>query len=139
MSAQTSEFPQLAGKTLAVWFVLLLAEFVHGTLRVLFLVPRVGDFPSRQIGVFTGSLIIGALVYLFAPWFGHLETPALLAIGATWLVLTVLFEFSMGLYLFHFPLARVLEDFNVAKGALFPFGLAFIFFSPLLAARLRHL
>jgi magnesium-transporting ATPase (P-type) len=129
---------RLAAKILTVWFVLLAVEFTHGALRVIFLVPRVGDFPSRQIGVFTGSLLIFVVVYLFAPWFGHLETRALLAIGFVWLVLTVLFEFAMGIFLFHFPLRRILEDFNIAKGGLFPLALLFLFFSPLLVARLRR-
>ena len=128
----------LLGKTLVVWLILLIAEFLHGTLRVLFLVPRVGDFRSRQIGVFTGSLLIFVLVYLLAPWFGPLSTRTLFAIGAIWLVLTTLFEFAMGIFLFHFPLARLLEDFNVPKGGLFPFALLFLFFCPLLVFRLRR-
>jgi hypothetical protein len=139
MSENSIDFPRLAGKTLAVWMVLLIAEFVHGTLRVLFLVPRVGDFASRQIGVFTGSLIMGVLVYFLAPWFGHLKTRALLAVGFAWVVLTLFCEFSMGILLFHFPVSGILEDFNVAKGGIVPLFLVFLFFSPLFAARLRHL
>lgn len=137
MSNTPSTFP--LAKTLLVWFVLMLVEFLHGTLRVLFLVPRVGDFSSRQIGVFTGSLLIFVVVYLFAPWFGPLSTRALLFVGAVWLVLTVLFEFAMGIFLFHFPLTRLLEDFNVPRGGLFPFALLFLFFCPLLVSRLRRL
>jgi hypothetical protein len=138
MTSQISEAKFPLAKTLLVWFVLMLVEFLHGTLRVLFLVPRVGDFLSRQLGVFTGSLLIFVVVYLFAPWFGPLSTRALLLMGAAWLVLTVLFEFAIGLFLFHFPLARLLEDFNVPRGGLFPFALLFLFFSPLLASRLRR-
>jgi hypothetical protein len=126
-------------KTLLTWLVLLVAEFLHGTLRVIFLVPRVGDLRSRQIGVFTGSLLILVVVYSFIPWFGRLSTRTLLAIGFVWLILTVLFEFAMGIFLFHFPLSRMLEDYNILKGGLFPLALVFLFFSPLLAARLRHL
>lgn len=126
-------------KTLLTWLVFLVVEFLHGTLRVSFLVPRVGDLPSRQIGVFTGSLLILAVVYFFIPWFGHLSTRTLLKIGVVWLILTVLFEFAMGIFLFHFPLSRMLEDYNVPKGGLFPLALVFLLFSPLLAARLRHL
>jgi len=83
-------------KTLLTWLVLLAVEFLHGTLRVIFLVPRVGDLPSRQIGVFTGSFLILSVVYFFIPWFGHLSTRTLLTIGFVWLILTVLFEFAMG-------------------------------------------
>lgn len=70
---------------------------------------------------------MGVLVYFFAPWFGDLKTRALLAIGFAWVVLTVRFEFSMGILLFHFPLSRILEDFNVVKGGLFPLSWSFSF------------
>jgi hypothetical protein len=123
-------------RTLLTWLVLLVVEFLHGTLRVIFLVPRVGDLPSRQIGVFTGSLLILVVVYFFIPWFGRLSTRTLLTIGFVWLILTVLFEFALGTFLFHFPLSRMLEDYKVPKGGLFPLALVFLFFSPLLAARL---
>ena len=39
-----------------VWLLIIAIESVHGTLRVLFLQPLVGDFRARQIAVFTGSL-----------------------------------------------------------------------------------
>jgi hypothetical protein len=130
---------RLAKKTFTVWFVLMSVEFVHGTLRTIFLLPRIGDFSSRQVGAFTGSLLIFFFAYLFAPWFGPLSTRALLAIGATWLVLTVLFELSLALFVLDFPPERLFQDFNVARGALFPFALLFLFFCPLLVARLRGL
>jgi hypothetical protein len=130
---------QLAKKTLTIWFVLMCVEFLHGTLRTIFLLPTIGDFSSRQVGAFTGSLLIFFVAYLFAPWFGPLTTRALLAIGATWMVLTILFEFSLGIFFLDFPPERLFEDYNVARGALFPFALLFLFFCPLLVARLRRL
>jgi len=139
MSAHSLDLSRLAAKTLAVWLVLLVVAFTHGVLRVIFLLPRVGDLPSRQIGVFTASVLLFVAVYLFAPWFGHLETRTLLSIGFVWVILTVLFEIAIGLFLFHFPLERIFEDFNLAKGGLFPLALLFLFFDPLLAARLRRL
>src|SRR6266516_4517889 len=42
---------------IAVWMLVLAVELVHGTLRWIFLRPRVGDFRSGQIGVFTGSVL----------------------------------------------------------------------------------
>jgi hypothetical protein len=136
-STSQPNFP--LAKTLFTWLVLLVVEFLHGTLRVILLVPRVGDLPSRQIGVLTGSLLILVVVYFFIRWSAHLSPRTLLTIGFVWLILTVLFEFAMGIFLFHFPLSRMLEDYNVPKGGLFPLALVFLFFSPLLAARLRHL
>ena len=83
-------------RTFFVWLILIGAEFVHGLLRVLFLVPYVGDFRARQIGVFTGSLIILGVAFLFIGWIDAHTRGALLAVGLIWLGLTAAFEFSLG-------------------------------------------
>ena len=83
-------------RALAVWLVIIAVEFIHGVLRALFLVPVVGDFRARQIGVFTGSLLILLVAYLSVPWLRVQTTRALLHVGVLWLLLTVTFEFSFG-------------------------------------------
>jgi hypothetical protein len=40
-------------------------EFLPGIARAFWLVPVVGDLPSRQIGVFTGSVINLTIATLF--------------------------------------------------------------------------
>jgi hypothetical protein len=66
--SKSSHHHGLFGWALAVWLVLIAVEFIHGTLRTIFLVPVVGDFRSRQIGVFTGSVLILAVAYVLVPW-----------------------------------------------------------------------
>ena len=56
---------KIAVHALALWLILIVAEIVHGIVRGVFLVPRVGEFRSSQIGVFTGSVIILAVTWLF--------------------------------------------------------------------------
>ena len=46
-------------------FVLIAVEFVHGILRAIFLVPVVGDFRARRIGVFIGSGLILLVACIF--------------------------------------------------------------------------
>lgn len=92
----------LFGRALVVWCVLIAVEFIHGTLRTIFLVPVVGDFRSRQAGVFTGSLLILAVAYLTVPWLHAAGAKSLISVGVLWTVLTVTFEFSFG----HFVLGR---------------------------------
>jgi hypothetical protein len=57
-------------RAIAVWIVLIVAETVHGLTRGVFLVPRVGEFRSNQIGVFTGSIIILVIAFCFVRWIG---------------------------------------------------------------------
>jgi len=64
-----------------VWVVLIGVEFVHGVLRAIFLVPHVGDFRSRQIGVFTGSVLILIVAALFVKWIHAPDTKWLILSG----------------------------------------------------------
>ena len=126
-------------RALVVWLVIVAFESAHGTLRELFLAPLVGDFRARQVAVFTGSLLILALSYLFVRWLRAATTVRLLAVGALWLCLTLLFEFGLGLFVLGYSWERLASDYDLSRGALMPFGLVLLTLAPLIAARLRGL
>ncbi len=124
-------------RALAVWGLLMAAETVHGALRTIYLVPAVGDFRSRQIGVATGSLLIVGIVWLLVRWLQAPDRRTQVAIGLLWVALTIGFEIVLGHFVFGFAWSRIGEDFDVRAGGLLPFGMAVLALSPLLAARLR--
>ena len=125
-------------RTLLVWLVLIVVEFLHGFLRTIFLVPVVGDFRSRQIGVFSGSVLIFIVVYLFIHWLDASNTKALLQVGVLWVMLTVAFEFSFGHFVFGRSWADLASDYDLLHGGFLALGMAVLAFSPLIAARLRR-
>ena len=114
----------------------MLAETAHGIIRNIFIAPLLGDLRSRQIGVFFGSLIIFGVACLFACWLRTSSVRSLLAIGALWVVMTVIFEVSLGTAL-GLSADRITEDYDPSRGGLMIFGLVFMFVSPLLARMLR--
>ncbi|MBN2223491.1 MAG: hypothetical protein JW765_02320 [Deltaproteobacteria bacterium] len=120
-----------------VWLVLMWVEVVHGTLRTIILAPRVGDFCARQIAVFTGSLLILVISFFMIGWVAVVRTRSLIMVGLLWLVLTVTFELGLGLLVFGYSWERMASDYNIVRGGLMPIGLAVLFFSPLIASRLR--
>ena len=79
-----------------VWLVLMSAEFAHGIARAAWLVPVVGDFRSRQIGVFIGSIINLVVTALFVRWMQPRRAAAAIVIGVTWLAMTLTFEIVFG-------------------------------------------
>ena len=118
-----------------VWVSLMVAEVIHGTLRTMLLAPVVGDFRARQISVFTGSVIILVIVFLFIRWIGARGTKALFAIGIMWLFLTLVFEIGLGRFVFGYSWETIGADFNVLQGGLLSLGLLILALSPLVAAR----
>jgi hypothetical protein len=129
----------LLRRAVVVWFILIAVEFVHGVLRFIFLVPYVGDFRARQIGVFTGSVLIVAVAYLFIGWLQPAVTKSLMMVGMLWLVLTVAFEFSFGHFVFRRSWNDLASDYDLLHGGLLPIGMVVLAFSPVIAARLRNL
>lgn len=124
-------------RALAAWLMIVVAESVHGTLRQFFIAPVMGDLPARQLGVVTGSLIILAVAVLTIRWIGARTLAAQLKVGVAWVVLIVVFEFSLGSAL-GYTTERMLADYDVPAGGYMGFGLLFMLLSPALAARLRR-
>jgi hypothetical protein len=125
-------------RAVVVWLLIAVAETVHGTLRRLFLVPLIGLKPSSQIGMVIGSGIIFAIAWLSAGWLGLGSFRRQLQVGALWVVLTLIFEFSLGLA-FGYTRERILADYNLLAGGLMPLGILFMLFAPTLARRARGL
>jgi hypothetical protein len=126
----------LAARALTVWLLLITAEVVHGIVRTLVLTPVVGDFRARQLGVFTGSLLILLITALTIRWIRASRLRMLLMIGSAWVVLTVAFEISLG-RMMGYSWERLGSDYNMLEGGLLPIGFVIMATSPLIAARLR--
>lgn len=121
----------------AVWFLIMIVESVHGTLRRLFLEPAVGDLRARQVSVFTGMALILAVAFLCIRWLRARSGSELLLTGLLWVVLTLIFEIVLGRAVLGYEWDRIVEDYDIRRGGLMGFGLLFMFFAPVLAARLR--
>ncbi len=120
-------------RALVVWLVIIAVETVHGVLRNLLLAPIMGDFHARQISVFTGSLLIFGVTLFLISWIGARTRYQLLIIGSIWVLLTILFEITLGRLVLNLSWDRITEDYNITRGGLLGFGLLFMAVSPLLA------
>lgn len=59
--------------------------------------------------------------------------------GGLWLVCMVVFEFTVGHYIFKFTWKWLLNDFNLFKGRLLLLGMVFLAAAPALVARCKGL
>jgi hypothetical protein len=124
-------------RALLVWLLLMAAETIHGALRNLFLVPAVGDFHARQLGVVIGSVLILAITVLTIGWIGPTSDRSALSIGMLWLALTVAFEFIIGRALGR-PWKALLADYDLTRGGLLSLGMIILALAPWVAARLHQ-
>jgi hypothetical protein len=126
-------------KAFLVWIGIAVAETLHGILRVKLLNPRLGDRRARRVGVFTGSCIVLIISWLTIPWIGTTSINESLLVGVLWLILMLSFDIALARLVFHFSWRRIALDFDITKGNLLALGMMFLFFAPLVVAKLRGL
>jgi hypothetical protein len=69
-------------RALALWFVLMTAETLHGLWRVKFLAVWIGDDAARDVSVFTGSLVIALIAWACIGWIPARNAQTLLLVGS---------------------------------------------------------
>jgi hypothetical protein len=118
------------------WMLIMLAETGHGVVREVFIAPLIGALRARQLGVFVGCVIIFVIALLLARWMKAGTTRDQFRVGAFWVALTVIFEFSLGRAVGQ-SWPRLLSDYNPVHGGYMLLGLAFMLLTPWLARKLR--
>jgi hypothetical protein len=117
--------------SLAMWLILAVVMFATGTFRVLVLQPRLGESLARQVATLSGTVIVFALTLPFVRRLPHPASGDLLKVGLLWIVLTLLFEFGMGL-VSGASWETILADYDVSRGRLWPLVLLVILVGPCL-------
>ena len=126
----------VALKAVVVWVAILCLALVNGALREAVLLPTLGA-PSGLVlsGVLLSTLVLVS-AYLARPWLGTRHPPHLWGIGFGWLVLTLAFEFSIGLWQGTSWLT-MLEAYTFKGGNIWPLVLIVVAVAPNVAAGLR--
>lgn len=122
-----------------VWLLFIPLAVLNGVLRDLLLTPALGDTAGRALSSVSLSILIFSLTLLLVGKLGAGTRRDYLAVGVSWLVLTLLFEFSFFVLVMGHPMNELLGDFDLFRGRLWLLVLATTFVSPLLAARVRKL
>jgi hypothetical protein len=127
----------MIGRALAIWIVLLLCAIGNGAFREAVLTPRLGAVVAHVLSTLMLSAIVILLAIASVAWIGPRSGGDAILIGLLWLVLVLTFEFLAGHYLFGNPWERLLADYNVLEGRIWPLVLVATFFAPLIAYGVR--
>jgi hypothetical protein len=129
-------FVAVALKALSIWAVILVLAIANGTLREAFLIPRLGNPAALVLSGLGLSALIMIVAYMALPWFGVREPMRLLAIGIGWLVLTLIFELSFGLWQGK-SWGTLFGAYTFQGGNIWPAVLLVTALAPLAAGKLR--
>lgn len=123
-------------QAVGVWIILLIAAVINGTIRQKFIGILIDEQPAHIVSTILLALIIFIVASLFIRAKGIRKRSTLLFIGVLWVLLTVAFEFLFFHYASGVPWSKLLADYNILKGRIFPLVLLSSLLSPLIASRL---
>lgn len=125
----------ILSRGIAVWFLIIFAETIHGIARRLLLEPIVGDLRARQVSVVIGSVLILLIAFVFIRWLKGSGKLDFFLVGAIWVGLTLIFEIGIGRFALGLTWERISSDYDLMKGGLMPLGLLVMFVAPLITAK----
>ena len=118
-------------KYLSAWILLPFIAIFNGILRDLAYSNIVGEHIAHQMSSVILAMVISFYVLALNSKIPLHTTRQAIIVGAVWLVLTIGFEFLLGLIL-HVPVEQILADYDITQGHLWLLVLASTFFSPIL-------
>ena len=123
---------------LLAWVAMLIIAIANGALRQAAFAKVMLEVRAHQLSTLIGSLLIGLFIWLVVRIWPPSSGRQALLIGFVWLLLTVAFEFFMGLVLAHRPLVMVLQDYNLFAGRVWVVFLIWLTVAPWIFFHLRE-
>ena len=117
-------------KYILLWFILVFAAIVNGTIRNLVYTKYVGELTAHQISVVTGIILFGIIFWLiFRKWLPSSSSQAIM-IGVMWLLMTIAFEFLFGHFVMGNSWDKLFHDYNLFQGRLWIIVLLWVTIAP---------
>lgn len=126
-------------KALLIWFVFMVGAIANGTLRIGVVIPMTGEAVGHVISTALLSGIILVITWATITWIGPVTTAQAIAIGVSWLLMTLAFEFGVGGLISHRTWPEMLADYNVMKGRVWVVVPMITLLAPWWMAKLRGL
>lgn len=132
-----------AGRSTRAWLLAWLGGpaigVANGVTRELVYADRVGELTAHQISTAVALALFAGYFWLLAGRWPLPSARVALAVGATWLVLTVGFEFGFGHYVDGKSWSELLADYDLTAGHVWPLVLVWLGLGPLAVDRLGRL
>lgn len=121
---------------LAFWPALAALGVANGIVRGLTYGRRMADLPAHQLSTVMLVILTGIAVLTFSRFNPIRDAELAAFIGVSWLVATVTFEFLFGRYVARHSWSRLLADYDLRRGRVWPLFLGWLAILPWLVYRL---
>jgi hypothetical protein len=130
--------PISIGRFAIVWLVMAVAMTANGITRELVFKRMMNPGSADALSAILGVALIAVITYVGFRTIGSVTVGQLLALSATLVVTTVLFETALGRGVDHKSWSDMIAHYNVLRGELWPFVLAWLAVTPFVWARWIH-
>jgi len=117
---------------------MLMVAVANGAIRQITFSKFMTELRAHQLSTLIGAVLIGMVIWFVIHTWPPSSGQQALLIGFVWLILTVAFEFFMGLVLQRRPLAQVLNDYNISAGRVWLLFLIWLAVAPWVFFRLHY-
>lgn len=118
------------------WLALLAGAILNGFARVTLLEPRMSELRAHQASCLSGSGLILLVSWCLARWLDAPGRLALFGVGVLWMVWTIAFETAFGRFVAGTSWDRILGDYDLTRGRLWPLVLLTLLLAPLIGSSL---
>jgi hypothetical protein len=101
------------------WLPMVVLAIGNGALRQGVFLRYMSELRAHQLSTFTLMLLCAIYVWLVFPFLKITDAGQVMAIGAGWMVMTIVFEFSLGRATGK-SWSALLADYNLAAGHMWP-------------------
>lgn len=129
-------FDPLFIRYLLAWFPMIAIGILNGVLRESTYGKFLSELRAHQVSTLTGILLFGLYIWGITRLWPLESAQLAIAIGLTWLALTILFEFSFGHFVAKLSWRRLLNDYNLLAGRVWVIVLVWIAIAPYLFSKL---
>lgn len=117
---------------LLAWWAFMITAVINGTIRVSQLQLAMSEYRAHVVSTLLLSLALLFEISVFLELVGDYSQGWLIALGAMWFLLTLVFEFGFG-RLMGQSWATLLENYDVLHGRIWPLVLIVVLLTPVLA------
>lgn len=118
------------------WLPMIVIAFANATLRELVFISRYDASEAHQLSTLTLIILCALYVWFMFPLFHIHNTKQALSAGGIWVILTVMFEFTLGRFTQR-SWEYLLQDYNLLNGRIWSIFLLCLLLMPYTVYRFR--
>ncbi len=123
-------------KYVLAWFPMVAIAIANGVVRESWYGKHLSELAAHQLSTLTAVILFGVYIWFVVRFWPPTSAAQAIAIGLLWLAMTIAFEFLFGHYVAGHSWERLLHDYNLLAGRVWPLVLVWVAVAPYLFFRI---